>query len=418
MAWQLQFRSLYAEARKRHNDVLSLPNETVDGICTRLLSSQVNYASARYPLICTAATITIVAGCLLVGQLIRSLHAYTMEINHVLTNKQFWSSHDDLVMAVFWWACGLSIYSAVPFLFLRIDSSSSIGPLRARVYRNVNSRSRSVRLFAIIVAYAIAPVLVVAFANNFRHPSTLLPIALGLWIGIPLLFMLILVIAALLIAFFGKYIERAKRDASVQRLSVTLLKMLRRLDDLGHFNLLTSRERRQLVDDIVRVSQDLADLHDFRADPASEWARTQMRQAADNFLRLVAWVYFPQEGTLSSLRAEVIKYLNILLSGNFHELPRGLVGAEAGFVLRDTELKGWRKFAMHAGIAIYLMLPVLVFAILTKFFNLQLTGILQTVISLLYLLWVIVGFFSLSDRISPDARALLADTIKAIAGRK
>src|SRR5664280_1452106 len=161
----------------------------------------------------------------------------------------------------------------------------------------------------------------------------------------------------MVIVSFKKTIERASRDASVQRLTTALLRMVLELDKLTDLTM-NSTSRRRLVGDVVRISRQLTDLHDFQADPASEWSRSQMRLAGDNFLRLAAWIYFPQDGTLANLKSEVILYANILLSGHLHQLPRGVVGAEEGLVFRISELAGWRKVTMHSAVAVYFMLPV------------------------------------------------------------
>jgi len=214
--------------------------------------------------------------------------------------------------------------------------------------------------------------------------------------------------------------ERARRIAQSSLFALDLLELLQELDRIRYLALLSSHQRRTVIGQIVRCANRLLRFHDFLPNPAGDWARIQMRLAAENLLRLAAWVYLPREGTLTALKAEVIRYLNATLTGNLDAFPRGHVGAAEGLVFTRQELRGWRKAVVYAGLAAYLLLPVFTYAALVLIFRLEprLSPPIQAAATLAYLIWALFGVSSFSRLISPDTRELLTDTIRLLIGKK
>jgi hypothetical protein len=180
---------------------------------------------------------------------------------------------------------------------------------------------------------------------------------------------------------------------------------------------LTRATRRQLVALIVKVSKWLPHLHAYGEDPASQWTKTQMTFARENALRLAVWVYFPQPGTLMALRKEVVSYLNIALSGQFHDFPRSRA-EEDGLRLKIPVPGKWRQLSFLGVIAIYLILPVIAFGVAEQFAHIKIATPLQPILTLLYLLWAMFGLLAVSERITPEMRGLLVDGIKMFISKK
>ena len=393
-----------------------MSDDVVEALAGQLRVADLASNTAIYVLVCSAVIATFILAPLLIGPLVRILHARAAMIDGALSSDQFRRSHPDLTLALTLAAFAAANYATLPFLRFLLFPVHLLG-FQSRAF-DLDKRQLSIRLFALVAAYAGGPILLIAVIRKFPHPVTLFPDLLAVWLGIPIVVLCILANTMLLAMLFSGRIDRIQRTASVQDLTLKLLELLQKLDKIAGLPLLTPRDAQRLVGGVFDVSSRLRELRDFDRGPADEWASSEMRQAAYNFLRLSAWIYFPQERTLSALREEVVRYLNIFLSGQLHELLRKEMGIEAGLIFRDRPLVGWRKVAMHAVIAVYLILPVLLFGIAIRIFGLQLSAPLQTVISVLYLLWVIVGFFSFSEHVTPDARALLAETIKAVVGRR
>jgi len=279
-------------------------------------------------------------------------------------------------------------------------------------------RHGSIFFFRLMTAYILAPALVVLFALVFPHPVALLSVSLAIWIGVPATFAcLVAFIILLLIVFHGR-IERARLRTTIEQLTMKLLEILEKLDKVSDLRLMGAEEREELTRTIVEGAKRLRGLYASESNAAGEWATSQMHIASQNLTGLAASIYLPQEGTLPALKAKIIRYLNVLLTRHLHDLTKVDLDAPEGLVFRERALTGWGKLAVHAGIAMYLMLPIVVFAIVASVFQLHLTSLSQTLISLLYLVWVIVGFFSFSELVSPEARALFTETIKVLLGRR
>jgi hypothetical protein len=236
-----------------------------------------------------------------------------------------------------------------------------------------------------------------------------------------LLFLLLfLAVVFLLGQLLGPALSRIEREVGVQLLARECMELLLELDKTADLALLTKSERRNLVEKIVRISRKMSQLHDPRPDSATEWATSQMRLASQNLLRFASWLYFPQAGTLVALKEEMIRYSNVLLSGNLDELPRGEVGEMQGLRLIEREIVGWRRGLLHLGMVLYFILPLAVAGTVVTVFHWEsrVSGPIQIIAGLLYLIWALVGLVSFLRYLGPDARMLVSDVFKAYFGKK
>ena len=106
----------------------------------------------------------------------------------------------------------------------------------------------------------------------------------------------------------------------------------------------------------------------------------------------------------------------MFLSGHYHELPRE-DGEYAGIILakpigRTKQLIDLLVFTAYMG------LPVIVFAGVVSFFRLDLPAVLQSALGFLYIIWSVVGFFTLAERFAPEAKAFMMAIMKSLIQRK
>jgi hypothetical protein len=209
-------------------------------------------------------------------------------------------------------------------------------------------------------------------------------------------------------------------DTGVQLLAEGFLRLLLRLDNIADLALVTKSERKHLVNAIVGISRTMSRLHDPRPDSATEWATLQTHLASQNVLRLASWLYFPQAGTLTALKEEMIRYANILLSGNLDELPRAEVGEMQGLRIVEREIVGWRRALLHLGMVLYFVLPLAVAGTLIAVFHWEsrISGPIQIIAGMVYLIWALTGLVSFMRYLGPDARTLVSDVFKAYFGKK
>jgi len=279
-----------------------------------------------------------------------------------------------------------------------------------------DGRNPFLRRMLFAVLYLETGVTMLWIAKLWIHGSSILSNLILIWAILPFTALFVIGSARMSLLVLAPIVNRER--ASIQRLVSSLLQILCRLDELETLSLIPAHRRRWLAQALVRASQELAQLFEQRPDPANAWASEQLRHAADNVLCLATWIYLPKQGTLDALRAELVRYFNILVSGNLDELPRQELPPALALVVRNYKLRGWRKVATYSVAAIYLVLPPLALGIAGAFFSFQLTAAAQAVLWLIYLVWIIIGAPFFFERISPEARALASDLLHGMFGKK
>lgn len=415
--WGESFEAVYAEACSKHENVLRLPDPIVDELATKLDARQQTYIAGMSTLARTLVLIAIVAVpwlYLLDGWWKRHQGMVEQWVSNVIgpVGRPDWRYVAAIVLIPILWL----VFLWTP---LRKNPLAPIVLLGMRPSRTSFWNIWNIG-FSWLVCMFLVGVGQVAWDSRTKTMSAIFAAGVAsalLWVAamiivVPVMYLVMRILVAL--------DSGMERDAGVQLLAQEFLKMLLRLDDITDLALLTRSERRNLVDSLVRVSRTMSQLHDLRPDSASEWARLQMHLASQNVLRLASWLYFPQAGTLAALKEEMIRYANVLLSGNLHELPRDEVGELQGLRIVEREIVGWRRALLHLGMVLYFVLPLAVAGLLIAVFHLEsrASGPMQIIAGLVYLIWALAGLVSFMRYLGPDARMLVSDVFKAYFGKK
>jgi hypothetical protein len=201
--------------------------------------------------------------------------------------------------------------------------------------------------------------------------------------------------------------------------SMHLLELLHDLEGEDPLGPLASDGRNRALRSIAKISGMIGLMYETNArNPAALWTSDEMNHAADNFLSLSAWVYFPQPGTLENLKREVCRYVNIFLSGYFHKLPRQAPGPQACLVFQKERARALGKALWFGVFLLYTVLPILVASVLLAIFHTSVPQALQSALPIVYLIWLGYGLFSFAEKFDPEARTFLADVLKSVLGRK
>jgi hypothetical protein len=235
-----------------------------------------------------------------------------------------------------------------------------------------------------------------------------------------LLIVLGIAVVGVIIQWLARFLSGIEGDVGMQRLAQEFMELLLRLDRIADLGALTRTERSSLVGKIVGISRRMAQLYEPRADSPTEWATLQMGKASQNMLRLASWLYFPQAGTLDSLKGEMIRYANILLSGNLDELPRGDVGEMEGLRVVVREISGWQRALLHLGMVLWFIAPLAIAGTLISVFHWEsrLSGPIEILAGLVYTIWSLWGLVLFVRHLGEDTRTLVIDVFKTVVGRK
>jgi len=179
---------------------------------------------------------------------------------------------------------------------------------------------------------------------------------------------------------------------------------------------LTVPSREEVALEIESLSLGLVEVFNPLDQEIAYWTRVRMARNGSRIRLLTYWLYFSQDDTLNVLREKLLKILDVMLRGHLHYLDEILEIDSIG--PPEFSQKKFSKVLIHSSMAAYFILPVATFFFVAVRWNVQLGGIFQAVASLLYLLWVVFGFFTFSDSLSLESRTLLADVIKTILGRR
>jgi len=224
-----------------------------------------------------------------------------------------------------------------------------------------------------------------------------------------------IIVFILFIIVSVSYIKLPK-NASPTVMIYYFTKLIHTLDNIEGISDFTNESRSEVVRLILKVSELMGRMYREIAytDEISNWSVGEMILASKNFKSLAGWIYFPQENTLDNLRERLCKYVNIFITGNYHELPRGEIN---NIDLISSKKSLIKKFFTFSFFGVYVASPIIIFIIALNFTKINLTPIIQP-LGILYIVWVIIGLFLFSDILSPDVIAFVKKVIKSTVGKK
>jgi hypothetical protein len=413
--WERRLKSMYGDARRRHEDVLQVSDDIERTLGEQLGAAQRDWNSRLYVLMCAGLLCEVLVACLTFGLLFRSLRHLSIQIDAAASDWRFWVRYPEFLVGFL-----VCAFFAISLAVAPSRLAKRKKPLKGNnsTYFYLDTDHKVIRWYRAAVTYSLAPILLMAFAATTRHPAWIPYSFVSLWLGIPIAGVSAVAIFRTIIRLIKvRQIDPTTRSAARSILSFELLSLLERLDAVANAASLTRDVRRYLLDGIRKVSWRLANLHEWSPYPDSEWAKAQMKLAGENALRLATWVYFPQPGTLVELRKQVVTYLNIALSGELHRFPRSRA-EEDGIRFKEPTPSRWRRLAFWGGSAAYLIVPLLAFGLAENFRGFKIPSPIQSLVGLLYLLWAMLGLLAVSERVPPEARAMVMDAVKVVAARK
>ena len=201
-------------------------------------------------------------------------------------------------------------------------------------------------------------------------------------------------------------------------MALELLRLIRSLAQIRTIAEQSSRGRNKLIARLRYLGYRILRLFPEGRNPIDNWAKEQGVRATENFLLLTTWVYFPQTGTLESLRWALRDYLKIFITCNLHELPRAEIDSLFNLKSRVPALSGWKKFQVFLAVLLYLGLPPSGLISLAVLKGVSIPTAADAPLVCLYLIWVFCGAAMFAEKFHPDFRLLFFDLLKAVVGRK
>jgi hypothetical protein len=410
--WQRHFMAAYTVYRETYFRAHALSCNELETIEAELLKAAHRYRTALYIVSCVLTVFSLAMICVLASVWMSHLNLIGLWLTRGLL-----SSTRPGALKLLLGSCGLlTFYSLMPFALRGVHPALPLTLIKRVLAPVIGVGGGAMRLFSVLSGYIFLLPLALFLADRMPNRISVAPLVLGCWLAIPTFVLIFVGSAILSIAVTDRKIESIVRPAALYRSARRLMKLLAKLHCVES-SMLTVSDREYIANEIFSAAHTIADLYGKGGEDVRDWARARLLRAASDLRQLVAWVYFPQSGTVQALEAKLIEVVNVMLSGNLHDLD-GILKTGFDPEYPSPKTARWRSLSLHALMAVYFLFPLVSFALLENRWHIQIAGLAQSVAALLYLLWVVVGFFAFSDSISSESRALLADVIRTVAGRK
>ncbi|PXY01422.1 hypothetical protein DF185_08020 [Marinifilum breve] len=133
-------------------------------------------------------------------------------------------------------------------------------------------------------------------------------------------------------------------------------------------------------------------------------------KTANHFWSITVDFIKNQESNMDSLIKHLINYLNVFLKGNLSDLPKS-ESAPNKIGVKSV------KYYHYIFLALYLTLPILVVVSLKLYTNVKIDDYIQSLLTVLYVIWAFVGIFSNPIIFTSENKDLMKDVIKTLIGK-
>lgn len=349
---------------------------------------------------------------------------WQIQLSVYLSQRQFFDNNSMILIVI------MSLFFIVILYTIIAPSKwfhrlySSIPSPRTKINLEVlkiETRKPLYIIYCSMLNYVNLLILLLIFHSYVLIPIDILNFLTIGWLMIPMLILaalpsiLFLFVLALIVDYFKQSTQVPKTVLIIDN----LVHLIYKLDNTDEFAIYNLDLKESITESIIEISDLMRKMYrNFGfGKSASQWSDEQMEKAADNFISVTAMVYFPQSDTLDNLKDHLCTYLNIFLSGQYHELPREEITLFKGISL-TSQNKPIKKFFIFISLIVYMALPIVAIIIIIELFKLDIQPFIQSLFTILYIIWAVIGIFSYSDNLSPDTKEFMMIMVKSIIGKR
>jgi len=415
MQYKGDFKELYSMVRRRHPSLIGVDDSIVHAMGEELRDAQKSENTLIYIIAVSCSVFFCATYPLLIARAYRLARLLQTQLASMLSQREFLGNHPEIIVTC------LLVLLVVPFYTMVLPHFRRIwNPLfKGEFPPDIKKRGKKFILYILIVNYLVVFIPLLFLYSYTPISEFILKGITIVWLMLPLIIICTLptcILLIILVLLFGnKFIV-----SNPSYISYGLLQLLNLVDEVQGLADLKHHQKQNIVNSIVRISYMIKTLYKGSGlmNGSTQWSVREMERAGDNFLSLSSWIYFPQPNTLENLRKKMCSYLNIFLSGHYHELPREKMGEHTGIILVEERIAGLRRFIGLLFFAGYLGFPIAIFAAVTALFHIDVPPLIQSAFNILYITWVAFGFFHFSEKLAPDAKSLLIEVIKSLIQKK
>jgi hypothetical protein len=401
---------LWESASLRHDALAKLGSDSINRLSKEAEIAERRARTAEYIIVTFLALLSLIilpTAAAHGGRLASDWHAKIVHSQFPLT---FFTKHVEIQITALLVGGGVFVYL---FLF-----PSRLGkPLVPKELFDIDRRRVGFIIYGAALIYFV--LLVGSILLDQSHiPVIDRPLS---WLSVSLLFIPPALVfgltpcAILLVLFAVTFHRRSSPYGYAPQAIIVrnLFQLLQQIEDIKNISSLSERVRGDIMGLIGHIGFEIEHMFtQIRSEnPSARWAERQMRIAALNFLTIRSRFAFPRADTIDDVKSTIVNYISIFVTGEYESLARKELTEPDGILTKPPRARGLRRVLHFVWLFIYIVTPLLVYALVTTVYGIQLPAPAQSFLGILYSAWVGLGLFLFIDRVAPDAKGLLGDVM-------
>lgn len=413
------FEERFKSIKVNHPSILNLNDDMLHDIKKLLEKKARNADTNRYILAVSMSLFFLVSFIFIIIYFLKSFVSMQPDFFMLFNHKNFLNSHVEINAASFFLILGVIIYTLLLPVYHRYSPKSSPKISVVKSMASLDIYMPKYVGFTLFMNYLVTFIILIYLYSYGRFPIWILDIVMLFWLMAPIVILAIFPTLIFTLLWFLIFNTNNKpSEVTPLNIIILLVSLIQKLDDADEFTISQNYVKKSLVESITLISDLMKMMYQkiSSGDIPSQWAIEQMERAAINFMSLATCVYFPKSNTLESLRNQLSIYLNIFISGNYQELPCKDLKQFDNFSFKGKRYNVQKIIILFSFFA-YMAFPIVVMAILEIFFKINILPFIQSLFTVLYIIWGITGLIYFSDFLTSDTKEMLMDITKLMIRR-
>jgi hypothetical protein len=181
----------------------------------------------------------------------------------------------------------------------------------------------------------------------------------------------------------------------------------------------SSKHRRLIAADIGDIAGLIRDLRTPWGvhHSVDRFTRHRFEQAAQSVMSLKLAATVPDTKSIQALQIRMVSIANVFLTGNLRDLLT-FDYEIFGDISNQRKTGILKTIALLFGLGLFLALPLVTWGIFVHFTHPTLDENVRPLLPVLYSIWCVVGVLSAAEKLAPDARTMIFETMKLLISRK
>jgi hypothetical protein len=403
------FDALYKKAKQDFPTIVELSTDRIQKIQIQIEEKLIPSKTKRYLFAISFATILVTWGLFYLFRVDYASDTIILYLKENLDKIQPSKVYEATIL-LFAFGAALITYVFIMPLTFRIKAIPMMS-----TFSNVKRKESPFINFSIIAAYLIVGAILSLFYLHFPKLTVVVLSICKIYIVIPLFFLgafLFFTLLSLLIRKLNKPTLLKVAENKRAFICIIILNLLKTFKQYESCYILSDEDSRFIIRNFYRVSQSIKNYSSGIlntlgiVEPVLE-----LDKAANGFNELIIDFLATPTSHVNKIEEKLIEYLNIFLSGSLLDLPK------SDLVIEIPREPKKLKFYHYMYLVSFLAIPIVVVIVITSFFNVKITDYNQTLLKIIYLIWVVIGVIYSPIISNTENKEFVKDILKSILGK-